>query len=101
MSGRDSIYKIDGINFELDKCDNYVKFIEEYNETDEILLFKFPKISDDARDDWQKRINCEILDNFKHVADLVRSNLKLTIYAEVISNPEIIPAIAPSLLSRL
>ena len=82
MSGRDSIYKIDGISFELDKCDNYVKFIEEYNETDEILLYEPPKISDDVRDDWQKRINREILDNFKHLADLVRSNLKLTIYGD-------------------
>lgn len=80
MSGRDSIYKIDGINFELDKCDNYVKFIEEYNETGEILLFKIPKISDDARDDWQKRINREIAEKMNFLIPTVVSNLGLIIH---------------------
>ena len=52
MSGRDSIYIVKDFNFEHDKCDNYVKFIEEYNETGELSLNKSPKITDDARDEW-------------------------------------------------
>ena len=82
MSGRDSIYIVEDFNFEHDKCDNYVKFIEEYNETGELSLNKSPKITDDARDEWQKRINYEVPDKIKPLADLIRLNLRLTIYGD-------------------
>lgn len=82
MSGRDSIYIVDDINFKSEQCDNYVNFIDKYNENGIIIL---TDKSDDftiERIQWVTRIIIEIQDKVRSIADVVRSNLGLTIHGD-------------------
>jgi hypothetical protein len=82
MSGKDSIYIINDINFESEQCDNYVNFIERYNENGIIILNDKKDEFTIERIQWVTRILLEIQDKVRTIADMVRENLGLTIYGD-------------------
>lgn len=82
MSGKDSIYIVDDINFKSEQCDNYVNFIDEYNENGIIILNDKSNEITIERTQWVTRIIIEIQDKVRSIADLVRSNLGLTIHGD-------------------